>query len=98
MSYFYGWLRSQVLDSGGRDQAIELRAATEGEAVAAFLISWKASAQGHCASYSFFVAIVETYFNFTWSYFQQLLHPFDNLIKWRTASIQQKKELEKLDI
>ena len=48
--------RSQVLDSAEREQAIELRAATEVKAVAAFLISLKASDHGHSASYRFYLS------------------------------------------
>lgn len=40
-------LRSQVLDSAGQEQAIELRAATEGKTVAAFLVSLMGSDQGY---------------------------------------------------
>ena len=45
MLYMFSYERpgSQVLDSAGREPAIELRAATEGKTVAAFLTSLMAS-------------------------------------------------------
>ena len=47
-------LRSQVLHLAGREQAIEFRAATEGKAVEAFLISLMASDGGIACLTRFF--------------------------------------------
>ena len=93
--FSYERLRSQASVSARRDQAIELRAATEGKTVAAFLISLMASDQEHCTSYSFFCRDCWNLLQFDLKLSSFVLHLLDNLIKRHTASINHKNELEK---
>ena len=88
-------LRSQVLDSAGQEQAIELRAATEGKTVAAFLVSLMGSDQGYWFSYRIHLSRILKLVSIYFEYIYILLHLFDIPHQVTLCQYSSKIELEK---